>query len=294
MSPQYPDGHVFYRKLGYDYPVITRAEGVTLIAEDGRRFIDAAGGAIVVNVGHGVEAIARAMAEQAATVGYLHGEKFTTPTLEAYADALAAVIPMPEPRIYPLTTGSEANEAAIKLARQIQVLRGQPQRHLIIGRWNSYHGITLGTLAIGGRRAARHPFLPMMQDMPHIEPPTCFNCPFGLTYPDCGLACAHMLERTITEYGAENVAAFIVEPVSGAALAATVPPPDYFPAIREICDRYGVLLISDEVMCGFGRTGRWCAFEHFGFTPDILTLGKGVAGGAVPAVDHGRARSAGG
>ncbi len=282
MTPQHPEGHVFYRKMWHDYPCIVRAEGVTLIAEDGRRFIDAAGGAIVVNVGHGIEKIAEAMAEQARQVAYVHGEKFTTPVMEDYAEALSEVIPLPDARFFPLTTGSEANEAAIKLARQIQMIRGETRRQLVIGRWNSYHGITLGTLAVGGRKAARSRFLPMMQDMPHLEPPTCYRCPYGQSYPECGLTCAHMLARTITAYGPENVAAFIAEPVSGATLAATVPPPDYWPAIRDICDRYGVLLIADEVMCGFGRTGRWCAFEHFGFTPDILTLGKGLAGGVFP------------
>ncbi len=282
MSPQHPDGHVFYRQMWHDYPRIVRAEGVYLIAEDGRRYLDAAGGAIVVNIGHGVEPIAEAMAAQARQVAYVHGEKFTTPVLEEYAAALAEVIPLPDVRFFPLTTGSEANEAALKLARQVQLVRGQGSRHLVIGRWNSYHGITLGTLAVGGRKSARGRFLPMMADMPHIEPPTCYRCPFGQTYPACGLTCARLLERTITALGPENVAAFIAEPVSGAALAATVPPPDYWPMVRDICDRYGVLLIADEVMCGFGRTGRWCAFEHFGFTPDILTLGKGVAGGVFP------------
>jgi len=282
MSPQHPEGHVFYRKMKHAYPVIARAEGVYLYDTAGRRYIDAAGGAIVVNVGHGVEAIAAAMADQARQVAYVHGEKFTTPIMETYAAALAEVIPLPDVRFFPLTTGSEAVEAAIKLARQVQIVRGQTRRSLVIGRWSSYHGITLGTLAVGGRKAARSPFLPMLVDMPHIEPPTCYRCPFGQTYPGCGLTCARMLERAITEVGPENVAAFIAEPVSGAALAATVPPPDYWPAIRAICDRHGVILIADEVMCGFGRTGRWCAFEHFGFTPDLLTMGKGVAGGIFP------------
>ncbi len=282
MTPQHPQGHVFYRKLWHDYPRIVRAEGIYLIAEDGRRYLDAAGGALVVNIGHGVQAVAAALAEQARQVAYVHGEKFTTPVMEEYAAALAGVLPLPDARIFPLTTGSEANEAAIKLARQIQMVRGQASRHLVIGRWNSYHGITLGALAVGGRRTARSRFLPMFVDMPHIEPPTCYRCPFGLRHPDCGLTCAHMLERVITAYGPEQIAAFIAEPVSGAALAATVPPPDYWPTIRDICDRHGILLIADEVMCGFGRTGRWCAFEHFGFTPDILTMGKGVAGGVFP------------
>jgi len=268
--------------MWHTYPTIVRGEGITLVDDTGRRYIDAAGGAIVVNAGHGVQAIAQAIAEQAAQVAYVHAEKFTTPVLEAYAAALAEVIPLPAVRFFPVTTGSEANEGAIKLARQIQILRGHPDRHLIIGRWRSYHGTTLGTLAVGGRLAARARFLPMMRDMPHIEPPTCYRCPLGKTYPACRLACADLLEAAITEHGPEQVAAFIAEPVSGAALGATVPPPEYWPRIREICNRHGILLIADEVMCGFGRTGRWCAFEHFGFTPDIVTMGKGLAGGVFP------------
>lgn len=282
MSPRHPDGHVFYRKMWHDYPRITHADGVYLIDEKGRRYLDASGGAIVVNIGFGVKAVAEAIAEQAWLVSYVHAEKFTTPILENYAEALSKIVPIPEARFFPLTTGSEANEAAIKLARQIQMLRGQPERHLVIGRWRSYHGLTLGTLAIGGRMGARAPFRTMMQDMPHILPPTCYRCPLGRTYPSCNLECAHMLELTIAEHGAENIAAFIAEPVSGAALGATLPPADYWPRIRKICDEHGILLIADEVMCGFGRTGKWCAFEHFNFTPDILTMGKGLAGGMFP------------
>ncbi|MBN1966279.1 MAG: aminotransferase class III-fold pyridoxal phosphate-dependent enzyme [Anaerolineae bacterium] len=283
MSPRpVDDTHVFKRRMWHDYPRIVRAEGIYLIAEDGRRFIDAAGGAVVVNVGHGVTEIAEAMAQQARQVGYVHAEKFTTPVMEEYAAALAEVIPMPDPKFFPLSTGSEANEAAIKLARQIQLMRGQPLRHLTIGRWNSYHGITLGTLAVGGRKAAREKFLPMMRHVPHIEPPACYRCPFGQTYPDCGLTCARDLERTITQYEPDHITAFIAEPVSGASLAATTAPKEYWPMVRDICNKYGVLLIADEVMCGFGRTGKWCAFEHFGFTPDILTIGKGLAGGIFP------------
>ncbi len=282
MSPQHPQGHVFYRRMWHDYPLITHAEGVYLVDDRGRRYLDASGGAIVVNIGHGVKAVAEAIAQQAGLVTYVHAEKFTTPVLEEYAAALAEVVPIPGARFFPLTTGSEANEAAIKMARQIQLIRGQPERHIVIGRWRSYHGITLGTLAIGGRMGARERFRPMMHDMPHIMPPTCYRCPLDKTYPACDLACADMLEVTVAEHGARQIAAFIAEPISGAALAATIPPEGYWPRIREICDKYGILLIVDEVMCGFGRTGKWCAFEHFGFTPDILTMGKGLAGGVFP------------
>ncbi len=282
MSPQHPEGHVFYRKMWHSFPRITHGEGITLIDDQGRRYLDAAGGAIVVNIGIGVEEIAAAIAEQARLVAYVHAEKFTTPVLEAYADALAEVIPLPDVRFFPLTTGSEANEAAIKLARQIQIVRGQRSRHLVIGRWGSYHGMTLGTLAVGGRASARNPYLPMMYDMPHIPAPTCYRCPLGKQYPECAIACADALEEAVAEYGADQIAAFIAEPVSGAALAATVPPAEYWPRIRDICDRHGILLIADEVMCGFGRTGKWCAFEHFGVAPDILTMGKGLAGGVFP------------
>ncbi|MBS1253677.1 MAG: Putrescine--pyruvate aminotransferase [Anaerolineales bacterium] len=274
--------HVLYRKQKHPKPTISHGEGVYLWDTAGKRYIDASGGAVVVNVGHGVQEIADAIGEQAAQVGFAHGTMFTSRPLEELADHLAERLPIPDARMFFMTSGSEANETAIKLARQTQIARGEPSRYKVIGRWGSYHGATLGTLAITGKPSMRRHYAPMFTDMPHIPPVYCYRCPFGLTYPECGLRCAGALEDEIKRQGPKTVAAFIAEPISGATLGAVVPPGEYWPRIREICDKYGVLLIADEVMTGMGRTGAWFAVEHWGISPDILCLGKGVSGGYQP------------
>jgi adenosylmethionine-8-amino-7-oxononanoate aminotransferase len=279
---KYPEGHVFYRKMAHDYPLIERGEGVYIWDTAGRRYLDASGGPLVVNVGHGVSAIAEAMAAQAVRVAYVHGNLFTTHPLETYSRRLAPKVPISEPRFFYLSSGSEAVETAFKFARQVQLARGEPERDRIISRWGSYHGMTLGTLAASGKPSMRQPYAPMFRDMPHIEPPYCYRCPFDATYPACDLACARQLEAEIQHQKPERVAAFVAEPVGGATLGAIVPPDGYWPLVREICDRYGILFIADEVLTGFGRTGLWFAMEHFGVGPDVMTMAKGAAGGYFP------------
>jgi hypothetical protein len=267
--------------MAYDYPVIERGEGVYLYGTEGRRFLDASGGPLVVNVGHGVQEIVEAMAAQAAQVAYVHGNVFTTAALETYSERLAPKVPVPDPRFFYLSSGSEAMETAIKFARQVQVARGEPQRDRVISRWGSYHGATLGTLAVSGKPAMRNLYAPMFHDMPHIESPYCYRCPSDRR-EDCDLTCARHLELEILRQGPERVAAFIGEPVGGATLGGIVPPDGYWPLVREICDRYGVLLIADEVLTGFGRTGAWFAMDHVGVQPDIVAMAKGAAGGYFP------------
>ena len=279
---RHPRGRVFYRTMGHDYPVIVRGEGALLYDAEGRRYLDASGGPLVVNVGHGVESIARAIAEQAVRVAYVHGNVFTTPALETYSERLASKIPLPDPRFYYLSSGSEAVETALKFVRQVQVARGETRRDLVISRWGSYHGATLGTLAISGKPAMRSLYASMFRDAPHIESPYCYRCPFHATYPACELACARQLETEILRQGPERVAGCIAEPVGGATLGAVVPPEGYWPLVREICDRYGLLLIADEVLTGFGRTGTWFAMEQFGVQADVICLAKGAAGGYFP------------
>jgi len=276
------ESYVFRRRGAFLHPIAVRGEGVYLWDASGRRYIDGSGGPVVVNIGHGVREIAEAMAEQARAVAYVHGTLFTTSVLERYSERLAPRVPLPHPRFYFLTSGSEAVEAAIKFARQLQVARGEPSRDTVIARWGSYHGATLGALAVTGKPSMRRLFAPLFRDQPHIPPPYCYRCPFRATYPDCDLACAQALEEEILRQGPERVAAFIAEPVSGATLGAVVPPPGYWPRIREICDHYRVLLIVDEVMTGFGRTGRWFGIEHWNVQPDLMTLGKGATGGYFP------------
>jgi adenosylmethionine-8-amino-7-oxononanoate aminotransferase len=279
---KHPQGHVFYRRMDYPRPMIARGEGVYLFDTDGRRYLDASGGPVLVNIGHGVEEVVEAMAEQGRQAAYIHATMFTSQAIEDYSNALAEIVPLPDPRFFYLCSGSEAVETGIKFARQVQVDRGEAGRYLIISRWRSYHGTTLGTLAVSGRPGLRSLYLPMMHDMPHIPPPYCYRCPFGLEHPSCGIACATALEDQIKILGADTVAAFIAEPISGASLAAVVPPPEYWTLVREICDRYGLLLIDDEVMTGFGRAGRWFAIETWGVTPDVMTMAKGAAGGYWP------------
>ncbi len=274
--------HLFYRRIGHPHPQAVRAEGVYVWDADGRRYIDASGGPVLVNIGHGVAEVAQALAEQARAVAYVHATAFTTPALEEYSERLAARVPLENPRFYYLTSGSEAVEAALKFARQAQVARGEATREVIISRWGSYHGATLGTLAVTGKPKMRTMFAPLFLDQPHIPPPYCYRCPFNATHPACDLACARTLEAEILRQGPQRVAGFIAEPVGGATLGAVVPPEGYWPLVREICDRYGVLLIADEVMTGFGRTGRWFGIEHFHVRPDLMTMGKGAAGGYVP------------
>jgi len=274
--------HVFYRRIGHPHPTAVRGEGVYLWDADGKRYVDASGGPILVNIGHGVKEVARAVGEQAAAVAYVHGSAFTTGPLETYSDRLAALVPLPDPRFFYMTSGSEAVETAVKFARQVQVARGEPAREAVISRWGSYHGATMGALAVTGKPKMRTLFAPLFRDQLHIPPPYCYRCPFGATYPTCDLACAQALETEVLRQGPGRVAAFIAEPVSGATLGAVVPPQGYWPLLREICDRYGVLLVADEVMTGFGRTGRWFGIEHWDVQPDVMTMGKGISGGYVP------------
>jgi hypothetical protein len=268
--------------MAHDYPLVERGEGVYLYDTDGRRYLDASGGPLVVNVGHGVKEIAGAMAAQAGRVAYVHGSLFSTEALETYSRRLAERVPLAEPRFFYPCSGSEAVETALKFVRQVQLARAEGGRDRFLSRWGSYHGLTLGALAASGKPSMRTPYLPMMRDMAHIEPPYCYRCPFDAAYPACDLACARRLESAILEEGPERVAGFIAEPVGGATLGAIVPPDRYWPLVREICDRYGVLLIADEVLTGFGRTGLWFAMGHFGVQPDVMTLAKGATGGYFP------------
>lgn len=282
MKYSHPRGHVFYRKMNRNYPCIVRGEGIYLYDEGGKRFIDACGGAIVVNLGHGRREIAEAAMAQMAQAGFVHGTQFTTRAMEEYAEALSEVLPAGIDKVYFLSGGSEAVETALKMARQYQADSGEAQRWRVVSRWNSYHGNTLGALSATGRTGSRRPYLPMLVNFPHIPPPYCYRCPFGLAYPGCGLECASALERTIQMEGPETISAAILEPVGGATIGALVPPEGYLPKIREICRRYGLLVIADEVMSGMGRTGRWFAAEHWDLQPDILVLGKGMSSGYFP------------
>ena len=276
-------GRVFRRTSTADPPVAIEAHGSTILADDGREYLDAAGGAIVVNVGHGRLEIADAMAAQAGRLAYAHGSAFTTEPLEAYAREIAVHLPMDDPAIYPVSGGSEAIETALKLARAYHLARGEPERLIVYARWGSYHGNTLGALDLSGRKPLRRPYEGWLGRFRHVSA----AYPYRAGLPGANALgttddLAAELERTFEAAGPGTVAAFVAEPIVGATLAAVVPPDGYWPAIADVCRRHGVLLIADEVMTGFGRTGRWFALDHWGIRPDILVAAKGASSGYWP------------
>lgn len=273
---------VFHRDLRATYDSIVSASGMYLRDAAGREILDAVGGAGTVVLGHGVTEITDAVARHGNELSFVYGATFTNPWQERLAAELVAMNPRLAARVYFVSGGSEGNETAVKMARQYHVQRGRPQKHKVIARWQSFHGSTLATLSLSGRPAWREPFLPQLSPVPHIVPPYCYRCPLGRAYPDCEAACADDLERAIVMEGPDSVAAFIAEPVIGTTVTAVVPVPGYYRRIREICDRHDVLFIADEVLTGYGRTGRWLAIEHWDVAPDIVVMGKGISSGYVP------------
>jgi adenosylmethionine-8-amino-7-oxononanoate aminotransferase len=273
--------HVFSRARG-GLPRVARAEGAQLWDADGRRYLDGAGGAVVVGVGHGDRRVVEAIRAQALAVAYAHGTMFTSDALESYAAELAEVVPVDDARVFPVAGGSEAVETALKMARAYHLARGE-DRHQVIARQGSYHGNTRGALDASGREPLRRPYLPWLGQASHTLAAYEYRCPFPDTHPDgCGRRYADALEAAIVATGPGTVAAFVAEPVAGAGLGAAVPPDDYWPAVAEVCRRHGVLLVADEVMTGFGRTGRWFGCDHWGVRPDILVAAKGAASGYWP------------
>ena len=236
----------------------------------------------MVNIGHGVASVASAMAEQASQLSFAHSSQFHTVAAEKLAARLLALAPE-EMRgggcVYFCSGGSEANETAIKMARQYFIERNQPERFRVVSRRQSYHGSTLGAMAMSGNMARREPYQPLLPEWGHITPCFCRHCPLGLQFPACKLACANELETLLCDDREKSVAAFIFEPVVGATLGAAVPPDGYVQRIAEICRQHDVLLIADEVMTGMGRTGKPFAVDHWGVAPDMLTFGKGAASG---------------
>jgi len=277
-----PPSFVFHRARGREVPTIERGQGVQLWDRSGKRYLDGSGGAVVVNIGHGRQEVAAAMAAQASAAAYVHGTQFTSAVLEEYARRLAAHAPGDCRRLYLVSGGSEANETAVKMARAYQLAMGRPARRKVVHRSVSYHGNTLATLGLSGRPGLRAPYEPMLSPAPEAMAPFCYHCPLERTYPQCGVACVDDVEAVILREGPETVAAYIAEPVIGASAGAAVPPDEYARRAREICTRHDVVYIDDEVMTGFGRTGRWFATEWSGVVPDIVTCGKGMSGGYMP------------
>ena len=275
--------HILHRQTGHSYPVAAGGEGVTIRDAAGKEYIDASSGAAVSCLGHSHPDVLAAMREQLDRLAYAHTSFFTTEVAEALADDLVAHAPPGIGHVFFVSGGSEAIEAALKLARQYFVERGEPQRRYIIARRQSYHGITLGALAIGGREWQRKQFAPLLIETHHVSPVYEYRDRRAGESPQAyGERLAQELESKMEELGGENVIAFVVETVVGATLGAVPAVPGYFQRVRDICDRHGVLLILDEVMCGMGRTGTLHACEQEGVSPDLMALAKGLGGGYAP------------
>lgn len=277
---RYPDSPVFYRSLTRDYPLAVRGTGCWIEDADGRRYLDAVGGAYVASIGHGVREIGEAMADQASRLAYVNGTAFTNDAVEGLAERLVRRSPALG-KVYILGSGSEAVEAALKLARQYWVERGRPDKHQVIALAPGYHGNTMLALSASAREHYRTMWREWLVDVQRIPAPYAFWCDCGGA-PDCPACSGTALEAAIAQAGAGRVAAFICEPVGGSSTGANVPRDDYLRTVRAICDRHDVLMIADEVLCGAGRTGTWTAIEQWGVVPDILTLGKGIGGGYAP------------
>jgi adenosylmethionine-8-amino-7-oxononanoate aminotransferase len=275
--------HVFHRNLRQDYPLAVRGDGLYLIDAAGKRYLDACGGAAVSCLGHSDRSVTNAIAAQLEQLPYAHTSFFTNAPMETLADDLIARAPAGMSHVYFVSGGSEAMEAALKLARQYFVEAGQPERRHVIARLQSYHGNTLGALATGGNLSRRQQYEPLLFPVRHVSPCYAYRGKEpGESDEAYGARLADELDQAIRTLGPGSVMAFCAETVVGATLGAVPPVPGYFRRIRDVCDRHGVLLILDEVMCGMGRTGTLYACEQEGIAPDIVCVAKGLGAGYQP------------
>ncbi len=276
---------VLHRAVNKTYPIAVRGEGVWLFDAEGRKYLDFASSAVVNFIGHGDPVIAGVMAEQASRLEFAHSSNFTTDVAEQFAQELLefAGPAFEGGAVFFTSGGSESVESALKLARQYQVESGRAERYQVVSRRQSYHGATLGAMTVSGNPARRGIYLPMLREFPKAGIPYCYRCPYdcGNGCADCGLKYAAEVGEAIGETNG-TAAAFIIEPVSGATLGAAAPPPAYVKRVADICREQDVLLIADEVMNGFGRTGRHFAMDHYGVAPDVIAAGKGISSGYAP------------
>ena len=281
-----PNVHAVHRDWDREFPIIVRTAGIYLYDEHGRRYIDGSGGSsVVTSLGHGVAEIPQAMYDQAQKFSFYPAHAFTNQPFLDLCDLIVSLAPgelRDNSRVWITCTGTDATDDAVRLARQYWVESGQPSKYQVISRWQAFHGNNVAVAGFSGLTARRKIFQPMYIDSPHIPPAFCYRCAYEQTYPACNLLCARALETAILQQGPENVAAFIAEPVVGAALGCVPAPDGYFQKIREICDRHNVLFIADEVMTGWGRTGKMWGIEHWDVTPDIIATAKGMTAGYTP------------
>ncbi|MCM3652223.1 aspartate aminotransferase family protein [Metabacillus litoralis] len=262
------------------YPTVTHGNGIYLYDTTGKKYIDGSSGAVTASIGHRVPEIIKAMDEQANKVSFVYRSQFTSEPAEMLARKLNEIVDADEDYwSFFVNSGSEATETAMKIAIQHWQEQGNYRKNKILSRWISYHGITLGALSMSGHVKRRERFVPLLEEYPSVSAPYCYRCPFNQTYPDCHLFCASDLEVAIQRIGTEHIAAFIAEPIVGAAGGVIVPPEGYYKKIKDICDQHHILFIADEVMTGIGRTGKMFGMDHWDVKPDIIALGKGMSAG---------------
>lgn len=274
--------NMFYRAVNKQLKEVAYGDGIYLYDSEGNKYIDACSGAAVANLGHAHPRIVKAGSEQLGKVAFAHLSRWTSRPIKELSNLIKSIAPGSLNKLYMVSGGSEATEAALKMARQYFLERdGQSCKYRVISRWKSFHGNTLGSLSMTGDKR-RKKYAPLLQDFPHIAPAYCYRCPFDKKPETCSVECAHDLENCLKMHGPDTITAFIGEPVGGAACGAIVPHKDYYKIIRQICDQYDILMIDDEVMAGFGRCGSMFAIEDYGVIPDMICAAKGMSAGYVP------------
>lgn len=276
------DSCLFYQ-TGTTLPTADRGQGIYIWDKQGKKYLDACSGSFAANIGHGDERMLKAAAAQMERISFAYRTQFENEPANELSRFIVSLSPEHLTRVFLVNSGSEAVEACVKLARQYWYARGMTSRAKFISRRPAYHGATLGALSLTSYHDLNVPFDAVTVKSPKISAPFCYRCPAGKTYPSCKLACANELEEIILKEGADNIAAFVTEPIGGASTGGAVPPDEWFRMIEETCRKHNILLIVDEVLTGCGRTGKFYGFEHWGIKPDLVAIAKGLSAGYAPA-----------
>ena len=273
---------LMFPTLAVQPPKAVSGKGAVITDDTGKEYLDCSSGVAVAGIGHGVEEVTAAVVEQMNKVSFVYRGLFSNDAALDLSERVIEMSPEGMARVFFCCSGSEGTESAIKIARQYQVERGKSSKWKVISKWQEYHGNTALGLSVSGRANWRTMYDPYLVRAPYIPQCNCYHCPFKLEYPSCGIKCAYELERIIKSEDPSTVSAFIFETIGGATGGCVIPPKEYYPIIREICDKYDVLMIDDEVITGFGRTGKNFAINHYGVAPDLIVTGKGIASGYLP------------